>query len=983
MKKTLKKVITFLISASMLISSAAGVFAAVDAPATYTDVIYENDGSNSAIIGNGCMSSSPVDTGDAHHGKADVINATDTQTYASKDVNIEAGRDHVLSFDFKTTANDHPFVFMLRDTAGKDFAHFGVNSCGKAVIANTGWALWDMNSNYSGNYRYGFDYTANEWHTVDAVFHPNGENTTIDWYFDGEFKVKATTTGDSNDSMVGETGTLRTIYVKSTKTGKDCGGVFENATWNESKVMYVDNMRIYYADTYKNEGYYAKAEYASGEAVVTFNETPAGNLTGAVVKDVAGNIVSNGTDTQEGRKLYIPVDATKLIEGKEYTVVLPKTASVTGKSLANIPVFTAPAASADIEPAAIVPQVTQARIIKNFETGTLDGRDTPGGENTYGTTNAAVIEDSTNSGKGKILSLKSAANGNMLRFCRRGWGSDWSAWDQTVSPVSQNYILTELDVYQDATDKFRTCDIVAYGVVGNTPVVGFCFFDKAGNFVYVKNGQGWCNQETATASSAYAVVTPKNKETSGWHNIKMLYDKKGMKMHYYLDNEYVGEAAVPSSVTAETSDVKEIRFKVSSDFDVNNKATLIDNLKVSYLDTVMPNGTVVASKPEAVAIEAGKEADIKPTVNPEIKAGRDYILSADIKITNPASNGVKIHVRNSNNNILLTSKLDMTNTLAFHKTFLGWLDPASTQNNSYFHAFDAFADETKAHNLTVYTDTSAGTLSVYVDKQYITTVERTNDKGIVPNQLYVNAKDSQCSATISNLKVIEVAGPAALKARINTSKATYNQYEANIPGNLSSIDVYYSDAVDVTAENAPTATLKNADNTEITLGNPTFDANAKKLSYPVSNFLANGTYTLAVTNAKTTSGAAVDDVQVAFDINGDDRVTVEDFKYVSEGDSDILDPSGLPTGYPLYVKATVTNFTPVEKNVVVLIAEYSGNRLSNVSYKELPIPSGESLTVNSTTTDKVTMNYTEGCTYKAMIWSGFDTALPYVDAIDL
>ena len=93
MKKTLKKVITFLISASMLISSAAGVFAAVDAPATYTDVIYENDGSSSAIIGNGCMSW--VDTDDAHHGKADVVQATEGLKYAQKLVDIEAGRDYV------------------------------------------------------------------------------------------------------------------------------------------------------------------------------------------------------------------------------------------------------------------------------------------------------------------------------------------------------------------------------------------------------------------------------------------------------------------------------------------------------------------------------------------------------------------------------------------------------------------------------------------------------------------------------------------------------------------------------------------------------------------------------------------------------------------------------------------------------------------------------------------------------------------------
>ena len=214
------------------------------------------------------------------------------------------------------------------------------------------------------------------------------------------------------------------------------------------------------------------------------------------------------------------------------------------------------------------------------------------------------------------------------------------------------------------------------------------------------------------------------------------------------------------------------------------------------------------------------------------------------------------------------------------------------------------------------------------------------------------------------------------------SDNVYIIYTANIPGNLSSVDVYYSYAVDLTEGKAPTATLKNAGGADVTLGAPTFDAETKKLSYPVSTFLANGTYTLAVTNAKTTSGAAVDDVQVAFDINGDDRVTVEGFKYVSEGDSDILDPSGLPTGYPLYVKATVTNFTPVQKNVVVLIAEYSGNRLSDVSYKELPIPSGESLTVNSTT-NAVTINYTEGCTYKAMIWSGFDTGVPYADAIDL
>lgn len=980
MKKTLKKLITFLISASMLISSAASVFAVADAPETYTDVIYENDGSSSAIIGNVCMSW--ADTGDAHHGKADVVQATDDLIYAGKNVTIETGRDYVLSFDFKTTANDHPFRVLLTDTNNKQFAHFSVDAYGNAVIANTGWSLWDLRGTYNGQYRVGFPYTANEWHTVDAVFHPNGEDTKIDWYFDGEFKVTADTTGDTVQHLQGESGILRTIYVASTKTGVDCGyndtDIKMPSTWDESKVMYVDNMRVSYVDTYKS--YYAKAEYANGEAVVTFNETPTGNLTTAVVKDVAGNVVSNGTVTQEGRKLYIPVDSTKLIEGKEYTVVLPASLSVTGKALANLPVFTAPSVNAAIDPAAIVPQVSQARIIKNFETGTLAGRDAPGGENSGYGTDAAVVDDATGSSMGKVLSLTSKTKGAFLRFARI-WGDSWSAWDTTVSPVSQNYILTELDVYQDGTDKFRTCDIVAFATTRNIGIVGFCFFDAAGNFVYVKNGQGWCNQETVTASDAYAVVTPKNKEISGWHNIKMLYDKKAMKMHYYLDNEYVGKADVPSAVTAENSDVREIRFKVSGDFDVNNKATLVDNLKISYLDTVMPNGTVVASIADERTINPGSTPDITLPINSGIKEGRDYILNADIKISNPASNGVKIYVRNGNGELLLSSKLDMTDTLAFLKNGGAWLDNAATNHAGYFHAFDAFADETKAHNLTVYADTSAGTLSVYVDKQYITTVSRTATNGIVPNMITVGVtKDTQCQATVSNLKVIELPGPAALKARINTPNAAYNQYEANIPGNLSSVDVYYSDAIDVTEGNAPTATLTDEQGTNVTLGAPTFDADAKKLSYPVSTFLANGTYTLSIANAKTTSGTTVDDVQAAFGVNGDDRVTVEDFKYVTEGDGELLGTPG--AGVPLYVNAEVTNYTPVAKSVVVVIAEYSGNRLSNVSYKELPIPSGETLTVNSTT-NQVTMNYTEGCTYKAMIWSSFDTGVPYADAIDL
>lgn len=959
MKKTLKKVITFLICSSMLISSAAGVFAAVDAPATYTDVIYENDGSSSAIIGSGCMSW--ADTGDAHHGKADVVQATDDLTYAAKDVTIDTGRDYVLSFDFKTTANDHPFKFMLRDTNGKDFAHFSVDAYGNAVIANTGWSLWDLNGNYNGQYRVGFPYTANEWHTVDAVFHPNGEDTTIDWYFDGEFKVTADTTGDSNQGLKGESGILKQIYIASTKTGANCGGdLKEGVTWNESKVMYVDNMRISYVDTY--EGYYAKAEYASGEAIVTFNETPAGNLTTAVVKDVAGNTVSNGTVTQEGRKLYIPVDATKLKEDRTYYVILPSNVnSVTGKALANNAV--------SFKAQAVETQGLDATLYtQDFESVT-DGSLAPGlGYSDVDTKTYSYVDETHK----KAWLLNGDYSGIKYVRCLPVDDTNFGISDEIV--VSADFYLNEMK---------RTADIRVQDQHGNA-AFGFCFFDAAGHFVVIKNkNHVWSQNEIVSESNDTYIVANTPISVQKWYTVKMVINTTDRKVTYYLGADGTWETVATVDIlqgTQGTNYFDELRLQ-GWDNNTNSKRPYgnfyIDNIKIGYQNINVTTAKTLATATNNIAYDFSEQAD---------KLDDKYLLDADVTFTE-ANKPLYFRTNDTKNPPTsgLIFNVDAAGNLSMSKSLLNWkADP-------YMQSLNTTVELNKPVNikLLVY-KTKFKTVSVFVNDNFVRSLalgwgNEPGSAGYLTDNMgaanFVKGDNNTSPNIVNKVSIGNFTEKLATDIRLtDASDNVYSIYTANIPGNLSSIDVYYSDAVDVTEGKAPTATLKNAEGADVTLGTPTFDADAKKLSYPVSTFLANGTYTLAVTNAKTTSGAAVDNVQVAFDINGDDRVTVEDFKYVTEGDGELLGTPG--AGVPLYVNAEVTNYTPVQKNVVVLIAEYSGNRLSDVSYKELPIPSGETLTVNSTT-NQVTMNYTEGCTYKAMIWSSFDTGVPYADAIDL
>ena len=187
--------------------------------------------------------------------------------------------------------------------------------------------------------------------------------------------------------------------------------------------------------------------------------------------------------------------------------------------------------------------------------------------------------------------------------------------------------------------------------------------------------------------------------TTGWHNVKILHDKVKARVHYYLDNQYLGEAITKEDTACITLEKRKLtKLEINTNgANLSSNEMLVDNIKMSYLDTVMPNGTVLGEMTEPMtktvaSTDAGNGGmDIIPANSSTIKAGRDYIYSADIQISNPVFNGVRFYAQNSSGNLLLSGKIANDNTsVAFYKNSAPWLDNASANDNNYVHVFDMF-----------------------------------------------------------------------------------------------------------------------------------------------------------------------------------------------------------------------------------------------------------------------------------------------------
>ena len=210
-------------------------------------------------------------TGDAIYGKSLKFSPTDTLSFRSMAVGmIESEmRNYTVSFDFKANTDDHFYKMLFRDTNGDDFSCITWTHGGKVLIPTNGVHPHTITASSDPDGSDGFKTLGaydTDWHNITAKFKFAHKNTTIDWYYDGEYVMTANVTKRSKANAV-----LKTVFMGSTKATDTSLGVSsgEALIYDGTEAMYLDNFSITFDDDYY---YYATTQLVDDTIFYSFTE---------------------------------------------------------------------------------------------------------------------------------------------------------------------------------------------------------------------------------------------------------------------------------------------------------------------------------------------------------------------------------------------------------------------------------------------------------------------------------------------------------------------------------------------------------------------------------------------------------------------------------------------------------------------------------------------------------------------------------------
>lgn len=504
------------------------------------------------------------DSGEERHGKVLEILPTPTLSYSAASFTLE-NKSYMISFDFKAQQTDHPFRIMFRDTNGKDFAHLSLDSHDNIVVSLNGLSLWNLKpSAYNGTDWEAVGSYGTDWHNVLMLVNPDGENTTLEYYIDGQY---AASTNTAYSELKGETGILNKIHIASTEDGKNLGA--EDVVYDGNESLYIDNLIVSYADSDYVLPKVTKASAESGELVVNMMEPLSEESFLSEVRIVnsedGSEFLSDSVETEFNR-CYIEI-SEQLKNDTEYLILFPndiKTAS--GKAFFSEKVYFVPESGK-----AGMPEFDRTIAVKDFEELELGAATSAWSSN--------IVTDHLNGISAVLKTQKDGTEGNVLRFEQVSNSTYIRLEDggtRFTDSESESKVLVSIDIQKETEE--RTSGFTLY------PKLGQFFIDSFGNFVFLNTataGDLWSTSdvdiENGNAYDSKHIAIDADIEVGEWVTVTALIDKSAKTITYYLDGELAGTAVIPT--TSNTSVFKGIRLSVN---DKDNRAYCLDNFIVGY-----------------------------------------------------------------------------------------------------------------------------------------------------------------------------------------------------------------------------------------------------------------------------------------------------------------------------------------------------------------------------------------------------------------
>ncbi len=821
----------------------------------------------------------------------------------------------MVSFDFFAPQTNQPMVIMFRDSENLDFAHIMFDAYGNIVFRASGWAATNLSGSYDGETSYAVPYNSNQWHNICAIVTPNGQNTLIDYYVDGKFAVRANT-----QVMPKATCKIKNIYIRSTQNGVNCGGEQPTINYDGTQCFYIDNWRI--SNPNASDKFYARASditETDTKVKVSFTEPiNIDNIKLPIIKDISGNTVSSDSGKIFSDEIYIDLKAP-IESGSEYSVIFEnETESILNKKLGNpIAVFNVKANTADVDINKSMPYM-----LYTYSDGTP-------GETINNSTARPISLEYTDGGDGYGTSLKMTYSKQKAQY---------EMWVDTMSGNLVDGILFRMDM---KTTEGQRSPSISLWAPDASKKAGQCFFDSAGNFVYLKDGANmWTNESDYDPTkeineSKYGVHKLEND--GGWHNVLIAYNKILKKVSFYVDGNFAGVGAVGNAV-AGGADVQRVFFSYEGE-STDEMSVLADNISLSCVKSKNILGDVFDSDEEEYKVDLsnGSGTITSKQLTFSDTDIRNYILSADMKITEPEKNTAKIYLQNSNGELLFSSKIqDADGTLGIYPTSAPWLDNAVVLGRTISGLFgtDEFV------NLQFYINRESKTLTLFVNNIPVFMRKGITTADITPSKLYIECAktDKNGMIEVKNIKSGYTSGNVRVsKIRLSGIDDEYSIFYDDVPSILKNIKIYMSDNIDGASING--ILLLNTDTNEYINTTSAYDSEDKVIVTEIpSGYAAPGNYKLKVENLLTTGGSTITPGEYDFSLRKSGDFCIESFAITTDSGLAVENITGADNK-KIKLGADIINTTPSAKNLIAYFINYKDGILNECSEKNLIIDS--------------------------------------------
>ena len=591
--KLTKKISSLIIAGSMIISMfPANVYGAAE-PVSTPEIKYFNDFSEDKTYFSGTTGYMNLEeTEDYFFGQALKINPVADHAYIDVKTPMTDSKDFSLSFDFKAGQEDHPLVMFSQESGNTRVAAINYDVKGNLVINSKAGSFANASGNYSSATNLYPVYVGTDWTNISMHFHPDGYNTTIDWYINGEFVVTSTSSNVSSGREF--TGGMDTFHIGTTRTGANVSD--QIVKYDETEFFLIDNYKIEYLD---DEYVYANLNAEVGTSTTVFPVSFSENLDMEIgIDDIEiintenGESVSvvslNGSSKKFGRIEIEVSDSFKA--DTEYFISFPENLKgVSGKKLYSNMLYFIPKGVASIE----CPEITDSILntegdCEDLPIGTLEGLNPVGNWAKYLITDWKYDISAVNTGteENPNTAIKFSPDHTSTQFFRME--TDGKNALPFLYDINETSVVWSADIMRkELTRSYPMMFIMGKSEVGSASV-GYFFFDSYGNFVFL-NGSGdwWSTEDYADVNSYSSKQTAYNAgiKAGEWVNITAVINSKDETVTYFVNKEYAGKGNWPSNRKGKGYNYFSGMRINPEDMYRDGRTVYFDNYKLGYAKT--------------------------------------------------------------------------------------------------------------------------------------------------------------------------------------------------------------------------------------------------------------------------------------------------------------------------------------------------------------------------------------------------------------